>query len=115
MICFFVAIGSIRSVFENCVDSKLSMIKNKYTINPDIDDEHIAEYPYCGSMDIEYTDEPEPSARAVNTNETDDQSIYRLYRWLVLLKTETWKTDGSVDPQITHCTGAIITERYVFI
>ena len=98
-------------MFENCVDSKLSKIKNKYTINPDIDPDHLAEYPYCGSMDIEYADEPEPSIRAVNTNETDDLSVYRLYRWLVLLKTETWKTDGSVDPEITQCTGAIITER----
>ena len=78
LICFFLAVGSIISVFENCVDSKLSKTKNKYTINPDIDDEHIAEYPYCGRMDIEFTDEPEPSVRAVNTNETDDLSIYRL-------------------------------------
>ena len=110
LICICVAIGSIRSVFENCVDSKLSMTKNGYTTT-DIDPDHLAEYPYCGSMDIEYTDEPEPSVRAVNPNETDDQSIYRLYRWLVFLKTETWKTDGSADPEITQCTGAIITER----
>ena len=108
LMCICVAIGSIRSLFENCVDSKLSDTKNGYT---DIDPDHLAEYPYCGSMDIEYTDEPEPSVRAVNTNETDDLSSYRIYRWLVLLKTEIWKTDGSPDPEVSQCTGAIITER----
>ena len=97
-----VAIGSIRSLFENCVDS---------TLSTDIDPDHLAEYPYCGSMDIQYTDEEQPSVRAVNTNETDDLSSYRIYRWLVLLKTEIWKTDGSPDPEVSQCTGAIITER----
>ena len=106
LICICVAIGSIRSLFENCVDSKLT--KNGY---PDIDPDHLAEYPYCGSMDIQYTDEEQPSVRAVNTNETDDLSSYRIYRWLVLLKTEIWKTDGSPDPEVSQCTGAIITER----
>ena len=79
LVCICVAIGSIRSLFENCVDSKLSKTKNGYTSNPDIDPDHLAEYPYCGSMDIEYTDEPEPSVRAVNTNETDELSSYRIY------------------------------------
>ena len=111
LMCICVAIGGIRSLFENCVDSKLSKTKNGYTSNPDIDPDHLAEYPYCGSMDIEHTDEPEPSVRAVNTNETDELSIYRIYRWLVLLKTEIWKTDGSPDPEVSQCTGAIITER----
>ena len=102
LICICVAIGSIRSLFENCVDS---------TLSTDIDPDHLAEYPYCGSMDILYTDLSEPSVRAVNTNETDDLSSYRIYRWLVLLKTEIWKTDGSPDPEVSQCTGAIITER----
>ena len=109
LICICVAIKSIRSLFENCVDSKFVIQKSVH--NPDIDPDHLAEYPYCGSMDIEYTDEKQPSARAVNTNETDDLSIYRQYRWLVLLKTEIWKTDGSPDPAVSQCTGAIITER----
>ena len=109
LICICVAIGSVRSLFENCVDSKF--VIQKWVHNPDIDPDHLAEYPYCGSMDIQYTDEEQPSVRAVNTNETDDLSIYRLYRWLVLLKTEIWKTDGSPDPEVSQCTGAIITER----
>ena len=102
-----VAIGSIRSLIENCVDSKFSIVKNEEFIDPD----HFAEYPYCGSMNTDnifYNIMSKPSVRAVNTNKTDDESIYR---WLVLLKTESWKTDRSGLSYELHCTGAVITER----
>ena len=102
-----VAIGSIRSLIENCVDSKFSIVKNEQFIDPD----HFAEYPYCGSMNTDnifYNIMSKPSVRAVNTNKTDDESIYR---WLVLLKTESWKTDRSGLSYELHCTGAVITER----
>ena len=102
-----VAIGSIRSLIENCVDSKFSIVKNEQFIDPD----HFAEYPYCGSMNTDnifYDIISKPSVRAVNTNKTDDESIYR---WLVLLKTESWKTDRSGLSYELHCTGAVITDR----
>ena len=109
LVCICVAIGSIRSLYENCVDSKFSIIQNEQFIDP----EHLADYPYCGSMNIQYTDEPAPRVRAVNTNKTDYESNYR---WLVFILSKTWKTIhtggiGSQETFINSCTGAIITER----
>ena len=114
MMCICVAIGRIGSLFEfeNCVDSKLSIVKNEQFIDP----EHLADYPYCGSMNtntifyniMNAQDDSKPSVRAVNTNKTDDESIYR---WLVLLRTESWKIDNPKWSYQKYCTGAVITER----
>ena len=81
-----------------------------------IDNEHLAEYPYCGSMNYEgsqYSGSPIQQegcvgcmGRAVNANYSSDSTQYR---WLVLLEMRNMNANGVVEH--STCTGSVITDR----
>ena len=65
-----------------------------------IDSQHLALYPYCGSMNYKGNN-PSASARVANSKTPKD-----VYRWAVLEKLLTYQTNEG------YCTGTIITDRY---
>ena len=76
-----------------------------------IDNDHLAEYPYCGSMHyVESTYSTEQRCqqgcigRAVNAKNTTNW-----HRWLVVLEMENMQTNGDVET--STCTGSVITDR----
>ena len=81
-----------------------------------IDNEHLAEYPYCGSMNYEgstYSGSPVQQegcvgciGRAVNANYSSDSTKYR---WLVLLEMRNMNANREVEH--STCTGSVITDR----
>ena len=67
-----------------------------------IDKNHIARFPYCGSM---YQGFPETQGRAVNAEDSELD-----YRWSAMLKRRnTQPTTGDVS--LGLCSGSIITDR----
>ena len=81
-----------------------------------IDNDHLAEYPYCGSMNYEgsqYPGDPVQQegcvgcmGRAVNANYSSDSTKYR---WLVLLEMRNMNANREVEH--STCTGSVITDR----
>ena len=83
-----------------------------------IDNEHLAEYPYCGSMDYEgspYTGVPVQQegcvgcigiGRTVNANYSSDSTKYR---WLVTVQMRNMNANREVKHFL--CTGSVITDR----
>ena len=65
-----------------------------------IDSQHLALYPYCGSMNYKGNN-PSTSARVANSKTPKD-----VYRWAVLEIRLTYQTNEG------YCTGTIITDRY---
>ena len=81
-----------------------------------IDNDHLAEYPYCGSMNYEgsqYSGSPIRQdscvgciGRAVNANYSSKTTEYR---WLVVLQMKNMNGHGVVNNFL--CTGSVITDR----
>ena len=77
-----------------------------------IDKDHLAKYPYCGSMYYEGTRYstgrqgcmPNCIGRAVNANRSTSN-----YRWLVVLEKRNMNVRGII--RSAACTGSVITER----
>ena len=68
----------------------------------DIDEDHLAMYPYCGSMHQGIT---QTESRAINSEGSKED-----YRWTALLVREnTEPKSNKVD--ILRCSGSIITDR----
>ena len=68
----------------------------------DIDKDHIAMYPYCGSM---YQGATQAKSRSINSEDSKED-----YRWTALLQREnTGPKDGKV--KTSYCSGSIITDR----
>ena len=81
-----------------------------------IDNDHLAEYPYCGSMNYEgsqYSGSPIQQegcvgciGRAVNANYSSESTKYR---WLVILEMRNMNANREVEH--STCTGSVITDR----
>ena len=70
-----------------------------------IDNDHLSDYPYCGSMNYPNSNYPRSGSRAVNAGTSDDW-----YRWLVMI--ERKNRLSNLHPIVTTvCTGSVITER----
>ena len=77
--------------------------------NSIIDQQHLNEYPFCGSM---LYDDPSnsPTGRVVNSETPKNK-----YRWVVLVVRENLLIVGPKLPGkmvTTKCSGSIITDRY---
>ena len=70
-----------------------------------IDQDHLTEYPYCGSMNYHKHDGDTMNSRSVNTEES-----IKFYRWLVLLENHVYTTDGLYKIR-NNCTGSVLTDR----
>ena len=71
-------------------------------INDDIDKDHHAMFPYCGSM---FQGADRTKARAINAKDSTDE-----YRWSAfLLRKNTEPKSGNIIS--TGCSGTIISER----
>ena len=102
--CFCILLKShIRKSFLwLCV---FSVISYSLTSRHSIDNDHLSDYPYCGSMNYPDSNYPRTSSRAVNAQKPDDW-----YRWLVLMVRRNRLSNR--EPIITTaCTGSVITER----
>ena len=68
----------------------------------DIDKDHLAMYPYCGSMQQETT---QTKSRAINSEDSKED-----YRWTAFLLRENIEPK-SKKVKTTYCSGSIITDR----
>ena len=73
-----------------------------------IDEKHLKEYPYCGSMNYNKHDHQSSASRMVNADESKAH-----YRWLAVIQLDTWEKGTTLRKKKTtsYCTGAIITDR----
>ena len=73
-----------------------------------IDEKHLKEYPYCGSMNYHKHDHQSSASRMVNADESKAH-----YRWLAVIQLDTWEKGTTLRKKktTTYCTGAIITDR----
>ena len=73
-----------------------------------IDQDHLTEYPYCGSMNYHKHDHQSSASRMVNADESKAH-----YRWLAVIQLDTWEKGTKLRKKKTtsYCTGAIITDR----
>ena len=86
---------------------KLHAILN-YSSGEWIDEKHLKEYPYCGSMNYHKHDHQSSASRMVNADESKAH-----YRWLAVIQLDTWEKGTTLHKKHTtsYCTGAIITDR----
>ena len=71
-------------------------------LNKDIDKDHLAMYPYCGSM---YQGATQAKSRAINSENSKED-----YRWTAFLLRENTEPK-SKKVKTTYCSGSIITDR----
>ena len=73
-----------------------------------IDEKHLKEYPYCGSMNYYLHDHQSSASRMVNAGESKVH-----YRWLAVIQLDAWEKGTTLRKKKTtfYCTGAIITDR----
>ena len=73
-----------------------------------IDEKHLKEYPYCGSMNYHKHDYQSSASRMVNAEESNVH-----YRWLAIVQLDAWEKGTTLRKKktTTYCTGAIITDR----
>ena len=73
-----------------------------------IDEKHLKEYPYCGSMKYHLHDDQPSASRMVNA---DESKVH--YRWLAVIQLDAWVKGTTLRKKktTTYCTGAIITDR----
>ena len=102
--CFCILLKSHirRSVLWLCM---FSVISQSLPSRRAIDNAHLSDYPYCGSMNYPDSNYPRTNSRAVNAHKPDDW-----YRWLVLMVRRN-RLSNRVPITTTLCTGSVITER----
>ena len=75
-----------------------------------IDNDHLAMYPYCGSMDYEDSQySTGQSCQGCISRAANAQNSTSWYRWLIVLEMRNMKTNGMVEHY--DCTGSVITNR----
>ena len=102
--CFCILLKShiTKSFLWLCL---FSVISHSLPSRHAIDNDHLSDYPYCGSMNYPDSNYPRASSRAVNAQKPDDW-----YRWLVLMVRRN-RLSNRVPITTTLCTGSVITER----
>ena len=74
--------------------------------NSMIDENHLKEYPYCGSM---YQNQRPTTATSRIVNSKD---ATKHYRWVVLVSRQNVRAPQYIDsPDSAQCSGSVITER----
>ena len=92
----------------------LCMIEDGTVATVEIDNDHLAMYPYCGSMDHEGSQYSMGQScqgcigRAANAKDSKDSTSW--YRWLIVLNMRNMKTTNGMVEQY-DCTGSVITNR----
>ena len=74
-----------------------------------IDEEHLNEYPFCGSMATDaWNTHHESEGRVVNAEDAKKN-----YRWVVFLQRHNIQKpiDGKAKSKVTNCVGTVITDR----
>ena len=71
-------------------------------INPKIDDDHVRQYPFCGSMNNQLPSSGN-TGRVVNSEPARDN-----FRWTVYIIRNNLQLDGNVHE--SKCTGSVITD-----
>ena len=90
------------------------MIEDGTVATVEIDNDHLAMYPYCGSMDYEDSQYSTGQScqgcigRAANAKDSKDSTSW--YRWLIVLNMRNMKTTNGMVEQY-DCTGSVITNR----
>ena len=75
-----------------------------------IDNDHLAMYPYCGSMDYEDSQySTGQSCQGCISRAANAQNSTSWYRWLIVLEMRNMKRNGRVEHY--DCTGSVITNR----
>ena len=76
--------------------------------NSMIDEDHLKNYPYCGSM---FYPSLNPNYVGKSTSRvTNSKMAENVYRWIVKLNRKNLVNAG--DLKTTSCSGSVITERY---
>ena len=98
--CFCILLKShiTKSFLWLCL---FSVISHSLPSRHSIDNDHLSDYPYCGSMNYPKTS----ISRAVNAEKSDDW-----YRWLVFIERTNRLSVNELIKTFT-CTGSVITER----
>ena len=95
-----------RQLLLLCVCKLLASLN--YSNGEWIDEKHLKEYPYCGSMNYHLHDDQSSASRMVNA---DESNVH--YRWLAVIQLDAWEKGTTLRKKktTTYCTGAIITDR----